>query len=228
MSRILLIEDHPSLGEAIAEYLRRAGHTVDLAPTLAAARSLLADVVGFDLVLLDLGLPDGDGLDFLRQRTSPAPVLVLTARGALNDRIEGLDRGAEDYLVKPFALEELAARCRTILRRAAGQQKAQVHLGRLSFDAATEALEAGNARFDLARRERQLLTALMLRPGKVCTRQYLETQLYDQSEPVGPNALETAMSRLRAQLDRHDCGVEVRTIRGVGYLLEASRDAPQN
>ena len=103
-----------------------------------------------------------------------------------------------------------------------------MQLGRLSFDAATEALEAGNARLELARRERQLLTALMLRPGKVCTRQYLETQLYDQSEPVGPNALETAMSRLRAQLDRHDCGVEVRTIRGVGYLLEASRDASKN
>lgn len=226
MSRILLIEDHPSLGESTAEYLRRAGHAVDHAQTLATARALMADVA-FDLVLLDLGLPDGDGMDLLRQKAGPAPVLVLTARGTLNERIEGLDRGADDYLVKPFALEELGARCRTLLRRGAGPVRTRVSLGRLSFDAATQALETGDIRFDLSRRERQLLTALMLRPGKVCTRQYLETQLYDQTEPVGPNALETTVSRLRAQLDQHDCGVELRTIRGVGYLLEASRDGKQ-
>jgi DNA-binding response OmpR family regulator len=226
MSRILLIEDHPSLGGTIAEYLRRAGHAVDLARTLAAGRALLADVV-FDLVLLDLGLPDGDGLELLRQKAVPAPVLVLTARGTLSERIEGLDRGADDYMVKPFALEELGARCRTLLRRAGGAPKTQVRLGRLSFDMATQALETGDIRFDLSRRERQLLMAMMQRPGKICTRQYLETQLYDQSEPVGPNALETAMSRLRLQLGRHDCGVEVRTIRGVGYLLEARRNDGQ-
>ncbi len=226
MSRILLIEDHLSLGESIAEYLRRAGHTVDLARTLAAGRALMADVA-FDLVLLDLGLPDGDGLDLLREKAGPAPVLVMTARGALNERIEGLDRGADDYLVKPFALEELGARCRTLLRRGTAPARGQVRLGRLSFDAATQALETGDIRFDLSRRERQLLTALLQRPGKVCTRQYLETQLYDQTEPVGPNALETTVSRLRAQLGRHDCGVEVRTIRGVGYLLEARRDGRQ-
>lgn len=227
MSRILLIEDHPSLGDTIAEYLRRAGHAVDLARTLAAGRALQADVA-FDLVLLDLGLPDGDGLELLRQKPGAAPVLVLTARGTLSERIEGLDRGADDYLVKPFALEELAARCRTLLRRASGTPRTQVRLGRLSFDAAAQALEMGDLRLDLSRRERQLLTAMMKRPGKVCTRQYLETQLYDQSEPVGPNALETTMSRLRLQLGRHDCGVEVRTIRGVGYLLEARRDAGQS
>lgn len=226
MSRILLIEDHPSLGESIAEYLRRAGHTVDLARTLAAGRASMTEVA-FDLVLLDLGLPDGDGLDLLRQKAGPAPVLVMSARGALNERIEGLDRGADDYLVKPFALEELGARCRMLLRRGAGPARVQVRLGRLSFDAATQALETGDIRFDLSRRERQLLTALLQRPGKVCTRQYLETQLYDQTEPVGPNALETTVSRLRAQLGKHACGVEVRTIRGVGYLLEASRDGRQ-
>jgi two-component system response regulator QseB len=226
MSRILLIEDHPSLGDTIAEYLRRAGHTVDLARTLAAGWALLADVA-FDLVLLDLGLPDGDGLDLLRHKAGPAPVLVLTARGTLSERIEGLDRGADDYMVKPFALEELDARCRTLLRRAGGAPRTQVRLGRLSLDTATQALEMGDIRFDLSRRERQLLMAMMQRPGKVCTRQYLETQLYDQSEPVGPNALETSISRLRVQLCRHDCGVEVRTIRGVGYMLEARRNAGQ-
>lgn len=225
MSRILLIEDHPSLGESIAEYLRRAGHTVDLARTLTAGRALMADVA-VDLVLLDLGLPDGDGLDLLRQKS--VPVLVLTARGALHERIEGLDRGADDYMVKPFALEELGARCRTLLRRGTVMGGTQVRIGRLSYDTATQALETGEIRFDLSRRERQLLTALMQRPRKVCTRQYLETQLYDHSEPVGPNALETSVSRLRAQLGRHDCGVEVRTIRGVGYLLEESRNGRQN
>ncbi|MGA1341919.1 MAG: response regulator [Hyphomonas sp.] len=226
MSRILLLEDHPSLGESVAEYLRRTGHTVDLARTLIAGRAMMADVA-YDLLLLDLGLPDGDGLDLLRQKAGPAPVLVLTARGSLNERIEGLDRGADDYLVKPFALEELGARCRTLLRRGVWPGKAQLRLGRLSFDTATQALETEDIRLDLSRRERQLLTALMQRPGKICTRQYLETQLYDHSEPVGPNALETTVSRLRAQLMRHDCGVEVITIRGVGYLLEASRDGGQ-
>lgn len=227
MSRILLIEDHLSLGESIAEYLRRAGHTVDLARTLTAGRALMVDVA-FDLVLLDLGLPDGDGLDLLRQKARPLPVLVLTARGALHERIEGLDRGADDYMVKPFALEELGARCRTLLRRGTVIGGTQVRLGRLSYDTATQALETGEIRFDLSRRERQLLTALMQRPRKVCTRQYLETQLYDHSEPVGTNALETSVSRLRAQLARHDCGVEVRTIRGVGYLLEESRNEGQD
>ena len=115
MSRILLIEDHPSLGESIAEYLRRAGHAVDLARTLAAGRASMTEVA-FDLVLLDLGLPDGDGLDLLRQKAGPAPVLVLTALDSLDDRVAGLNAGADDYLTKPFDFPELEARLRALLR----------------------------------------------------------------------------------------------------------------
>jgi DNA-binding response OmpR family regulator len=220
MSRILLVEDHTSLGGTIVEYLRRAGHTVDWAQTLADARLLLADT-RFDLLLLDLGLPDGDGIALLGHKSESLPALVLTARGELNDRVEGLDRGAEDYLVKPFDLEELGARCRVLLRRAGSVPAAMVTAGKVRFDPATQSLDCKGQDFPLTRRERQLLVALILRAGKVCTRAYLENQLYDQSEPVTPNALETTVSRLRNQLETQDSGLNLRTIRGVGYLLEA-------
>ncbi|MFN7179800.1 response regulator transcription factor [Hyphomonas sp.] len=223
MSRILLVEDHTSLGGTIVEYLRRGGHTVDWAQTLADARLLLADT-RFDLLLLDLGMPDGDGLGLLGQKPDGLPALVLTARGELNDRVEGLDRGAEDYLVKPFDLEELGARCRVLLRRAGNVSATRVTAGKVCFDPATQSLDCEGQEFPLSRRERQLLVALILRAGKVCTRAYLENQLYDQSEPVTPNALETTVSRLRHQLEAQDCGLNLRTIRGVGYLLEAVHD----
>ncbi len=224
MSRILLVEDHAHLGSTIAEYLRRAGHALDWAKTLSDARLMLS-ASRFDLMLLDLGLPDGDGLELLQTKPAELPALVLTARGALNDRVDGLDRGAEDYLVKPFDLEELGARCRVLLRRAGPGQPPRLMAGRVVFDPASQSLDAGGAGLTLSRRERQLLIALIQRAGRVCTRTYLENQIYDQSEPVSPNALETTVSRLRSQLDAQDCGVTLRTIRGVGYLLEARDDA---
>ena len=223
MSRILLVEDHPTLGGSIVEFLRRAGHTADWAQTLADARLFLAGTA-YDLMLLDLGMPDGDGLELLAEKPDRLPALVLTARGELNDRVEGLDRGAEDYLVKPFELDELGARCRVLLRRAGATASVKVKAGRITFDPATQSVECAGQELQLPRRERQLLIALMLRAGKVCTRSYLENQLYDQSEPVSPNALETTVSRLRHQLEVQGCDLNIRTVRGVGYLLETVHD----
>lgn len=224
MSRILLVEDHTTLGGSIVEYLRRAGHTADWARTLSDARLFFAGTP-YDLMLLDLGMPDGDGLELLAEKPERLPVLVLTARGELNDRVEGLDRGAEDYLVKPFELDELGARCRVLLRRMGSIVGTKVRAGRITFDPATQSVECAGQELQLPRRERQLLIAMMLRAGKVCTRPYLENQLYDQSEPVSPNALETTVSRLRQQLETQGGDLNIRTVRGVGYLLEMVHDA---
>lgn len=222
--RVLLVEDHERLGESLREALKAALFTVDWVRSLEDAADL-ADLNPYELVLLDLGLPDGDGLDLIRTwraggRTTP--VLVLTARGELNDRVRGLDEGADDYLVKPFELREMISRCRALLRRPGGLAAACVRLGALEVDMTTGAATFLGKPLALNRREQQLLLALVRRPGQVCSRAYLEGALYDHAADPTLNALEVSISRLRGTLRASGLHDAIRTVRGVGYVFQGA------
>ncbi|MEQ1541111.1 MAG: response regulator transcription factor [Novosphingobium sp.] len=219
--RILVVEDNPRMGDLIAQGLRERGFACDVARRLVEADDALASAA-FDLILLDVGLPDGDGLDWLRSRPQRGlpPVIVLTARDGLADRITGLDAGADDYLPKPFAMDELAARVRAILRRPGNRAEAVIELGGLTFDPAAQAASALGQRLDLARRELGLFELLMRRAGEVVRRGQIEEGLYAFDEPVTPNAIEAIVSRLRRKLEEAGAAERLHTIRGVGYLLK--------
>lgn len=221
--RLLLVEDDPDLGEALVANLARDGFAVDLVVDCASAEAALASN-SYALVLLDLGLPDGDGLDIvrrLRRRRSSVPVIVLTARDAIEDRVTGLEAGADDYLVKPFAHAELVARIRAVLRRPGRDLGAAIEVGRLVLEPATGDVSVGGRPLLLPRRERMLLEILMRRAGRVVTRRVLEEALWDQEKEIESNTLESHVSRLRKRLLEAGAGVQIRTIRGVGYMLEA-------
>jgi DNA-binding response OmpR family regulator len=218
---ILLVEDNNGLGAAIAQALGAARYRVDWRRSIESALEPAFDPTT-DLVILDRGLPDGDGLEFLRQLRGEgisSPVLVISERGAIHDRVAGLDAGADDYLVKPFAFAELVARCRALLRRPREIEMEPVRLGNLLLRPDTLELSVHGTPLTISRREGQLLVALLRRHGRVCTRAYLENALYDPSAAVSPNALETSISRLRSLLMSADASVELKTVRGVGYAL---------
>lgn len=225
--RVLLVEDEPDLGDAVAERLRRDGFVVDRAASLGTAAEA---VLGADYraVLLDRRLPDGDGLSLLpllRTRPEPAPALVITALDDVPDRVAGLDAGAEDYLVKPFALDELLARLRVLLRRrgaAAGAAEPRVRLGALDYQPGRREARVGATALAVPRRELAVLDLLARRAGRVVLREQLEGAAYGYDDEVGPNALEAIMSRLRRRLGDAGAGVELRGVRGVGYLLRAA------
>ncbi|MDE2563762.1 MAG: response regulator transcription factor [Sphingomonadales bacterium] len=221
--RVLIVEDNERIAKLTGSGLVAAGFAVDLAPDLASADAALGSA-SFDALVLDLGLPDGDGLEWLRRgrraRTVP-PALVLTARGALDDRVAGLDAGADDYLTKPFEIDEVAARLRALLRRPGARTDVELVIGPLRFDTNRRACFAGEKRLDLARREADLLELLMRKAGTVVRRQAIEDALYSFDAPVTPNAVEAIVSRLRRKLDQAcGCGEMLHTVRGVGYLLE--------
>jgi len=219
--RLLLVEDTVRLGELLCEGLARDGFVVDWRRNIEGAAEAVASAT-YDLILLDLGLPDGDGLDWvrtLRRATNLTPILVLTARGGLDDRVTGLDAGADDYLVKPFEASELSARCRAILRRPGQRMTPVLHVGPLAFDVASRQAALGDLAIELSRREGDLLEALMRRAGSVVTRGSLEESLYAFNEPVTPNAVEVAVSRLRRKLDDAGCTGMLHTVRGLGYLM---------
>jgi DNA-binding response OmpR family regulator len=220
--RILLVEDEAEMATALASALKRYDMVVDHVPTLAEAEeAIAADVHG--AVLLDRQLPDGDGLALipkLRARADGVPIIVLTARGELADRIAGLDSGADDYLAKPFAVEELLARLRAVLRRPAGMQPDIVKAGRLAFDLGHREASVDGCPLDLPRRELLVLEALVRRIGRTVLRSALEEAVYSFDDAVQSNALDTHVSRLRRKLADVDAGVEIHGIRGVGYLLK--------
>lgn len=217
--RLLVIEDNMRMAELIGQGLGKRGFACDLAGSLAAADDHIA-VTAYDALVLDLGLPDGDGVDWLRSLPADRPpVLILTARHTLEDRVAGLDSGADDYLVKPAEIEEIAARLRALLRRPGSRAPALLELGALSFDPATREARVHGEALRLGRRESDLLEILLRRAGAVTPRETIEQALYGWDEEVTPNALEAAASRLRRRLVDAGAGDILRAVRGVGYYL---------
>ncbi|MGL4725177.1 MAG: response regulator [Scandinavium sp.] len=220
--KILLVEDHPTLREMTALHLTRSGHQVDKASTLAEAMHLLRLTLP-DAVVLDLGLPDGEGLTLLkslRERQSALPVLIVTARDTLSDRLNGLNLGADDYLVKPFEPQELEARLRAVSRRhASGLLGEVLELGALRLDLSRKTLTVNDRPLTLPRKERLLLEALLLAGKHASVKEVLEERIYGFNEPVTPNALEAVVSRLRRHLAEAGADVTIRTLRGIGYQL---------
>ena len=215
--RILLAEDDTLLGDGLRAGLRLAGFQVDwVRDGLAAERELRAQA--YAAAVLDLGLPGMDGMDVLasvRRAGVTLPVLVLTARDAVPDRIRGLDTGADDYVVKPVDLDELAARLRALVRRAAGQPQELLQAGGLQLDPAARTVQRDGEPVLLSTREFDLLQALMLNAGRVLSREQLEQHLYSWGREVESNAVEVHIHHLRKKLGA-DC---IQTVRGVGYLL---------
>ncbi len=215
--RILLVEDDAMLGPALRVALRDASYAVDWVRDGAAALDALA-AQAFAFVLLDLGLPRRDGLDVLRTlrgRGDATPVLVLTARDGVEQRIEGLDAGADDYLAKPFAVGELLARLRALARRSGGQASPRLENGRLSLDPATKVVHADDGEHALSSREFALLRALLVRPGAILSRAELEDRIYGWNEEVESNAVEVIIHGLRRKLGAD----AIRNVRGLGWRV---------
>jgi DNA-binding response OmpR family regulator len=218
--RFLLVEDDRMIGDTLRAALRMEGHAVDWVRDATAAESTLASE-RFDLVLLDLGLPQGNGLDVLRgmrARGNATPVIVLTARDGPGDRVAGLDAGADDYLVKPFELDELGARIRAVLRRQAGRAMPLLAHGGVSLDPATRQVMRDGQPVLLSAREYAVLELLMQRPGAVLSRAQIEDRLYGWGEEIESNAVSVYVHQLRKKL-----GPEfIRSMRGVGYFLDTT------
>jgi two-component system OmpR family response regulator len=218
--RILIVEDDPVLGDGIERSLVCAGYRIDRVDSGTAGDAELAGQ-DYDLVILDLGLPGMDGLEVLRRlrrRGGRAPVLILTARDAVGDRVIGLDRGADDYLVKPFDLAELEARARALLRRSQFGAKPEISFGPLVFDSVgRRALVNGHA-LELSAREIGVLEVLLARSGRVVAKEHLAERLSRWGEEIGANAVEVYVHRLRRKLE--PSGLVIRTIRGLGYLID--------
>ncbi|MCX7692185.1 winged helix-turn-helix domain-containing protein [Tepidimonas taiwanensis] len=221
--RVLIVEDDPAIAEGLAVLLRAHGYGCDVCATLACADAALA-VEAFDLVLLDRGLPDGDALPWLQARRARdwgVPVLILTARDALPDRVAGLDQGADDYLVKPIAPEELLARMRVALRRSEGRADPLLRHGDLVVDPAARRVWRGGQPVPLRAREFAVLMVLLRARGRVVTRQRLQEALYGFDEAVESNALEVHVHHLRRKLGD---GL-IQTMRGVGYSIPVVPEA---
>lgn len=220
--RILLVEDHSALREMIADHLMRRGFAVDPVACAAEARAALA-VTSYDGLILDLGLPDEDGMRILGETRSRGggalPTLIVTARDALEDRVRGLNGGADDYVVKPFDVLELEARLRAVLRRPGMRGDLTLRYGRVAFDPASRQTTVDGTVVDLPRRETDVLEHLMQAAGRVVVKDAIEERLYSFDEPVTSNALEAAVSRLRKRLLAAKAGVRIETKRGIGYRL---------
>ena len=220
--RLLLVEDEKALADALTAALEKQGVVIDHAMLLADAHEL-ARQNAYDAILLDRRLPDGEGLTFipqLRREGVVTPVIVLTARNDPNERIEGLDGGADDYLGKPFLVDELMARVRAVLRRPASVVEQKIVVGRMTIDPLNLTVTMDNSPFDLPRRELLVLIALAKRQGKTVLRSVLEAAVYNYEEEIQSNALDAHISRLRKRLSDSSAGVSVHNIRGVGYLLK--------
>lgn len=224
--RVLLVEDHRAMREMIAEHLKERGFAVD-AVSRGEHATAAAAVAAIDAVILDLGLPDIDGMEVLtalRSSHPELPAIILTARDSVEDRLHGLNSGADDYIVKPFNLLELEARLRAVLRRSGSTRGTTYSLGGVTFDPVTrEAIACGKS-LELTRRESALLEELMRVPGQVITKDRLEDRLYALEDSGSSNALEAAVSRLRRKLAAAHASLQIETKWGIGYRL--IEDAP--
>jgi DNA-binding response OmpR family regulator len=219
--RLLIVEDNEELAELLAKGLQTAGYESDTLSSIEEARSVL-ETTFYAALILDLGLPDGDGLELLRElrhRNNPIPVLVLTARGGLHDRVHGLRSGADDYLVKPFALEELIARLEAQLRRPGQLLGSSLRIANLEFNTQSRQASIDEQPQVLSARETAVLELLMRSKGRVVSKKQVEDHIYGHSGDVGSNAIEVYVHRLRKQLSDRGAKVQVHTIRGVGYLI---------
>jgi len=217
--KILVVEDDAPMRETLLQVLRPARHRVEVCADGIAARQALSSSA-YDLVVLDLGLPGVDGVDVLRElraRRDRTPVLVLTARDDVDQRVHGLDAGADDYLTKPFALPEFEARVRALLRRTGGET--MLELGSLRLQVDSRRATVGEHALDLAPREVAMLEALMRHPGQVALKSRLAQRFSDWDSAIGGNAIEVCVHRLRRKLE--PLGIRIRTIYGLGYVLEA-------
>ena len=220
--RLLIVEDDAALARGILKVFRNEGLAVDHVSRGQDALEIVR-LEPYSAVILDLGLPDMDGLAVLKQMRAThvnVPILILTARDATSDRVQGLDQGADDYLSKPFAVQELEARVRALIRRGQGNPEPVMTLGTLKLDRATGAAYIAGELLDLTRRERAVLETLMVKVGSVVPRTRLTADVFGYNDPVGPNALEVYIARLRRKLN--NSGLEVVTVRGLGYLLRTT------
>jgi DNA-binding response OmpR family regulator len=224
--RVLVIEDEVRIGEILKSGLERAGFAVDVVRLCADAREALA-LAPYDAAILDLGLPDGDGLALLSQLRAARnglPILILTARDAVEDRVSGLDTGADDYLVKPFAITELIARLKALLRRPGGALGLALHAGNIELDTIGRDVRVGSTPLQLPRRECAILEHLMRRQGRVVPKSVLEEKLYSMDDELESNAVPVHVHHLRRKLQEANATAEIHTIRGVGYLLAETKE----
>ena len=218
--RVLLVEDDVMIGEGLAAALGAEGMSVDWVRDGAAAEAVLHDQ-GFAIVLLDLGLPGMDGLELLklaRGRSVDTPILVITARGAVEDRVSGLDLGADDYLLKPFEIRELTARMRALIRRRAGRATSKLVAGDIELDAETHELRHGDTKAVLSAREYALMHALIERPGRILSRTQLEERIYGWGEEVESNAVDVLIHSVRRKFGK----TMILNVRGAGWMLAKS------
>lgn len=221
--RLLIVEDEATLSGVLSHCLSQQGWAVDIAPSLADGKQALVSAC-YDCVLLDLGLPDGEGftlLKDLRLGDDSTPVIAISARGALAEKLALLNQGADDFIVKPFETDELAARIRAVLRRRHGAAGRMISIGNLAFDETTRDVQIGGQIVVMPRREIALLQMLLRRAGRVVSREALDQAIYNWDEAVGPNAIEAQISRLRKRLVATGATVEIQTVRGLGYILAA-------
>ena len=223
--RTLLLEDNERSGSLLRGHLGREGYVVDLATTVAEFREHLMSIA-HDLYIIDLGLPDGDGIDVVqevrRRRDRPGPILIVTARTSISDKVAGLDSRADDYLCKPFHIDELLARVRALLRRPIRMAENRVVVGSLILHSATGEIFYNGEQIKLRPSERQLLALLIRRSGRLVPKSLIEDSLKGSDQIVTQNAIEKLVSRLRKSLGHEDMGVNLRTVRGDGYILEAA------
>lgn len=215
--RLFLVEDDADLGDALCRRLKQDGHGVDWVRDGESAHGVL-QYQAYDAIILDIELPSMDGialLSALRRRGDRTPVLMLTARSKIDDRIDALDIGADDYLSKPFDVREFDARCRALLRRSRGEATNRIEAGRILFDGITKLVSIGDVQLSLPNREFRLLEILLGSLGRVVSKEQIAAQLFDFDDEAGPNAIEVYVGRLRRKLGD---ALSIQTVRGMGYL----------